>query len=181
MSSVRRYGGVGLLLTSVGLNVLLSQELRASRAVAPALGVGTPVPPISGVSGDGAEVTVAYDTDLPTVLYYFKTDCGWCERNWANVEALIDQTRGRYRVIGLAASPKLPQYLTDRDGLLPVVRNVDRDTLATYKFSATPQTVVVSPEGLVVASWMGAYQQRQAEAIAEFFDVTMPGLLSGQR
>jgi len=170
--------GVVLLLMSVGLNVVLSQELRASRSASgPSLEAGTLVPDIVGLSRDGAPVRISFDADVPTVLYYFKDDCGWCERNWPNVNALVTQTRGRYRVIGIAASSATSANRREHLALLPVVTGLDAETIAAYRFYGTPQTVVVAPGGRVLKSWTGAYQSRQADVIGEFFGVALPGLL----
>ena len=55
-----------------------------------------------------------FDGVLPTVLYYFSPTCGWCERNWDNVRALSAAAPGRYRFIGLSSTPKIEQFMRDR-------------------------------------------------------------------
>jgi len=175
---IARYGIALLLVTSVGLNVSLSHELRASR-LSRTTGIlpGTIVPPISGVTSRGLASTIELKGGLPVVFYYFSASCGWCERNWSNVEALVRQTRGRYRVVGIAASADIPAAVKDGATPIAVLTSVAPSTLAAYGFRSTPQTVVVGQDGRVLKSWTGAYQGEQAENIKSFFGVQLPGLL----
>lgn len=39
-----------------------------------------------------------------------------------------------------------------------------------------PQTIVVSAEGRILQSWMGAYAGEQRKAIEAYFHVSLPGL-----
>lgn len=173
-----KYGPAFLLVISVGLNVSLSRELRATRRQ-PEGGVlvGTILPPISGVTTHGMALTIQPLADRPTIFYYFSATCGWCDRNWPNIEALVRQTSGRYRVVGVAATAEIPAAVHDRAIPLPILTSVDADILAAYGFRGTPQTVVIGQDGRVLKSWTGAYQGDQAESVANFFGVTMPGLL----
>lgn len=176
--ALARHGLVILLIASVALNLSLSQELRASRRKSEAGPLaGTIVPAVRGVTKQGVVSTVQFDSNVPTVFYYFSAACGWCERNWANVEALLKQSRGRYRIVGVAASAEIPTALNGSRLSLPYLTSVDPDTLAAYGFRSTPQTVVVGQDGRVLKSWTGAYQGAQAQDVARYFDVKLPGLL----
>ncbi len=173
-----KHGSALLLVISVGLNLALSQELRAARRQPEGgAAAGAILPPISGLTPNGVPLTIRPLADLPTVFYYFSAACGWCDRNWANVEALVKQTSGRYRVVGVAATEDVPAAIRDREISLTILTAVGADTLAAYGFRGTPQTVVIGQDGRVLKSWRGAYQGDQAESIADFFGITMPGLL----
>lgn len=173
-----RHWLVLLLLMSVGVNMSLSQELRVSRReAAGSVLPGTMVPPMRGVTRQGIPTTIQPNSAMPTVFYYFSAACGWCERNWANIDALVNQTRGRYRVVGIAASDEVPAAITDRAIPLSILTSVDSETLAAYGFRGTPQTVVIAGDGRVLKSWTGAYQGAQADSVATFFGVRLPGLL----
>ncbi len=174
---VAKYGFSILLLASIGLNMWLGEELRATRRKSQIrVSPGTLVPSMSGVTNTGEAATIQLEAEMPTVFYYFSASCGWCERNWANVEALVRQTYGRYRVIGIAASEEVPAAVKDRGIPLRILTSVNKDTLAAYGFRGTPQTVVVGPDGRVLTSWTGAYQGDQAKSVAKFFRVRLPGL-----
>lgn len=45
----------------------------------------------------------------------------------------------------------------------------------------TPQTIVVSPKGVVIANWSGAYLGKHKEAIEEFFKVDLPDIKLQER
>jgi hypothetical protein len=168
-----------LLVCSAGLNVMLSRDLRDSRApVVRSLARNTPVPALTGRTLDGRPITFAFSGELPTVLYYFSAECGWCDRNWNNVNSVRIATRTRYRFIGVAASDSVPTYMRELDAVLPIVTGVSRETLDAFRFTGTPHTVVVGPDGRVLDSWIGAWQGPQAAAITRFFGVTLPGLTS---
>jgi hypothetical protein len=110
------------------------------------------------------------------VLYYFSAECGWCERNWANVEALRAETFGRVRVVGVAATAAIPPYMTHPASPMEIVTGVDKETRDAYHFSATPYTVLVGGDGRIRQSWRGAWQGKSAASLSARFAVTLPGL-----
>lgn len=172
-----RYGLTLLLISSAGLNILLSRELRATRPEPPrAVEPGTVARTLTGHSVDGTAVSVAFVNELPTVLYYFSAECGWCERNWANVDALRAQTRGRFRVVGVAASATIPTYMAQGSSPMMIVTGVDQHIRDAYQFHATPSTVLVGTDGRIRDSWRGAWQRKSATSISALFAVTLPGL-----
>jgi hypothetical protein len=166
-----------LLIFSAGLNVLLSRELqRAQRTPSRAPATGTLVPALAGRTPEGHPLTISFDRQLPTVLYYFSAECGWCERNWANVDAMRAETQERYRFIGIAATARVPAYMENTAIPLTIVTGLDATTRAAYRFSGTPHTVVVGPDGRVIDSWLGAWDGAQARAVSARFGATLPGL-----
>src|SRR5258708_1050173 len=80
--------GLGLLLASVTLNVVLarrvwsfnhSQSIKLSERL---LKFGTAVPPITAKRLGGQQEVISYrDTNQSTVLYVFTPPCTWCTRN----------------------------------------------------------------------------------------------------
>jgi hypothetical protein len=87
----------------------------------------------------------------------------------------VAQRGDSYRFLGLSLSseglaehaPSLP---------FPVYANPSADTIRQYRLGATPQTIVVSPSGQVIASWRGAYVGPTKEAVEKYFDATLPGV-----
>lgn len=59
---------------------------------------------------------------------------------------------------------------------MPVYKDLTELSKLTYKLGATPQTIVVSPEGKVIKNWMGAYSGDKAREVEEYFNVRLPGL-----
>jgi peroxiredoxin len=172
------------LSVSVTLNVLLAHRVRNltySRSASMAeyqLKVGTTVPPIAAKRLDGKSEVISYQKgNQPTVLYIFTPPCVWCARNMSNFKTLFGKESGEYRFIGLSLSEEgLAEYVAKNELKLPVYFGMSIETKGAYKLSGTPQTIVVSPEGRVLQSWMGAYVGDQKSQVEAFFHVTLPGL-----
>ena len=171
----------GLLAASVLLNVFLARKitsLRKSeslRAEEEALGVGSPAPPITGLTVDGTQLTLRFDdVRVPTVLYVFSPQCGWCEKNLDNSRALIAQAGPNYQVVGLAMTRVgLKDYLVRNHLDLRVFANLDPATVAAYRLGGTPTTIVVGPERRVLKVWSGAYQERIRKEIEAYLHVRL--------
>jgi peroxiredoxin len=172
------------LTVSVALNVLLAHRVRSfahaqsERISERLLSVGTTVPAITAKGLDGQEETISYGgVNQSTVLYIFTPPCTWCARNVDNFKTLLDKQGAAYRFIGLSLSDQgLAEYVSKNELKVPIYSGLSSDTLKTYKLGGTPQTIVVSPEGRVLQSWMGAYVGDQKSQIEAFFHVILPGL-----
>lgn len=173
-----RVVGVALLVLSVGFNVLQAQKIRSMISPAGRQGalVGVKAPPIAARTVVGNPTRVAFDSGLPTVLYYFSATCGWCERNWTNLEALAAGAQGRYRVVALTSDKGLKAFVEKHDLEVEVMEQVPEETLQAYRFTATPHTVVIDAYGLVTHEWRGAFANGIAEQIEDLFGVMLPGL-----
>jgi len=165
-----------LLVASVGLNVLQASKLRAFEdGTRLALETGTVAPVLEVTTLDGEPRAIDF-SGRTTVLYYFSPECGWCEKNWLNVKALIAGTHDRVRFIGLATSPDVEEYMAERRLGFEVYTGLSLETVRAYRFGGTPQTVVISPEGIVEHVWAGAYGDRVQREIERTFGFALPGL-----
>jgi len=171
------------LVVSVAINVMLAHRLRQFNSVlgrSPdrVLKIGTTVPPIVAKRLDGHPGVISYQgAEQSTVLYVFTPPCSWCARNVDNLKALLDKEGSHYRFIGLSLSEQtLPEYIAKNDLKLPVYSTLSPETVKTYKLGSTPQTIVISPEGRVLADWAGAYVGDQKSQVEAFFHVRLPGL-----
>jgi hypothetical protein len=177
ISAVAAHMMIVVLIASAVLNVVLSRELRGAQPKTNAESlIGVAVTPLVGTTADGQRLTVTFDTSLPTLLYYFSSDCSWCQRNEPNVETLFRHVRGAYRVVAASTAVPAgarPEFLPD-DAI--VIGGLDAATLDTYQLHGTPQTMVISPYGRVVRSWPGAYQRDSLHEVSAFFGVGLPGL-----
>jgi peroxiredoxin len=166
-----------VLGASVAANLILANRLlQANQPASTNLPVGTVVEPFSAVSPRGDTVVVDYQSGVPTVLYYFSPSCGWCERNWANVETLAEQTKSRYRFIAVSSADVSAEFIRDRHVAFEVVSNVPQDVIARYGFHGTPQTLVISQDRRVLRAWTGAYTSLQATEVEAYFGMRLPGL-----
>jgi peroxiredoxin len=174
---------VGLLFTSVLINVALAHRLRQFNRLIGAtpeksLEAGTDVPPINAVDLRGQSRAIVYNNEArATVLYVFTPGCVWCARNMDNFKALVEKEGGQYRLIGLSLSEAgLTEYVAKNELKLPIYARLSPETLKTYKLGSTPQTIVISPEGKVLQDWAGAYVGDQKSQVEAFFHVSLPGL-----
>jgi hypothetical protein len=179
-------GGLALptaLALSAVINVALANEVHRCRSTLarPRLLPGARVPSFTAVSLAGMPFRVEYPSAQPTVLYYFSTTCRWCERNWSNVRTILEAGRGRFRMIGVSSSMDVEVYLRDRRIVFDVViTGLPEVATRDYRFTGTPQTVVVGTDGVVLASWPGAYVAAQASDIERYFGVDLPGLVEAE-
>jgi hypothetical protein len=173
-----RVVGVILLTLSVGVNVLQAHKIRAMTGSASVRGplIGSKARPFEGRTPDGRAIEVAFDARVPTVLYYFSTRCGWCDRNWTNIEALATGANGRFRVVAVTAQDGIKEYVKGRDPRVEFIEAIDDEALRAYRFTLTPHTVVIDGSGLVTHEWKGAFMNRIATQIEDLFDVMLPGL-----
>jgi peroxiredoxin len=172
------------LVLSVIVNVLLTHRVRSltdalsARIAGVQLKIGTTVPPITARRLDSQQEVIAYQsTNQPTVLYIFTPPCAWCARNMDNFKTLLDKEGGHYRFIALSLSDEgLAQYVAKNKLKTPIYSDLSTEVKKAYKLSGTPQTIVVSPEGRVLQTWMGAYVGDQKSQVEAFFHLSLPGL-----
>jgi peroxiredoxin len=179
LQSVAHHLPVVVLLLSISVNVLLaSRLLRAQQPPEHSTVVGLTVKPFAATSPSGDPILVKFEGPLGTILYHFNTACGWCERNWDNVRALVHETQGHYRFIGVSTTAVSPAFMRDHHLDFDVAVNVSEEIARQYGLAGTPQTIVVSPQGRVVKSWAGAYVGALAKDLGSFFTISLPGLAS---
>ena len=168
-----------LLAMSVLLNVLLARKVSSLRSentrlsASTRLQVGSSVPPLTGHSVNGVAMAIRFDdVRIPTVIYVFSPQCGWCAKNIENFRLLISQAGTEYRVVGLAMTRQdLDIYLPKERLTLPVFADVDSAVIAADQLGGTPTTIVVSPAGKVLKVWSGAYQDGLRQEIEGFLGV----------
>jgi hypothetical protein len=167
-----------LLVVSTTVNVLQAQRIQTLLVATKggASTIGTEAIPIIGVTVAGERTTVMFKDRRPTVLYYFSPTCGWCERNWANIQALHDGAEGRYRVIAVSSERGLADYVRRHDVAVDVIEGISENVRTAYGFYGTPHTVVVDVEGVVTHEWRGAFSPRISRQIEELFGLRLPGV-----
>jgi peroxiredoxin len=167
-----------LLMVSLGANTYIYHQSSVRHAVqrpvlAP-LKIGDKIPPMRATTLDGS--VIVEPSGERVVFYFFSPTCSWCERNLANARAIAAGARnGRYKFIAISTLDiGLREYATARGLDWTVATNVPPATLAKYKVVGTPQTTVVSPSGIVLASWSGAYSDSAAKEIRNTLGISVP-------
>jgi peroxiredoxin len=174
-----------MLVVSVSLNVILAHKLNevrpaTSTAAEPPLQSGATVPSFDAIDLNGQARRVSYsEVPQPTVLYIFTPSCSWCARNLDNLRELTSKKTPEYRFIGVSLSKDgLDEYVKAQGLKMPVLHGISDETRKKYRLGATPQTIVVSPNGQVMKDWVGAFAGPQKTEIESYFHVTLPGIRS---
>lgn len=132
-------------------------------------------------SARGGDEVLSFDrnnsTALPVVLYWFSPECGWCEANFANFQALAAQSAGKYRLIPVSSASlgDLGSY-ERRHGLRIPLYHVSADSSRQYRFRGTPETVLLSAKGSLVKRWNGAYSPHTLADVESALGVNLPGM-----
>ena len=168
---------IALLVVSVGVNVAQAKRIRTlvDPDLPPPAVLGHHADAIPALTPQGDHVTVQFD-GRPTLVYYFSPQCTWCERNWENVRALAASANGRFRVVAIAAEANLKTFTETHALNFEVYGGVPAETREAYGFHGTPQTVVVSSQGVVSHIWTGVFVGRQARQVESLFGVALPGV-----
>ncbi|HLG16373.1 MAG TPA: hypothetical protein VJH03_17980 [Blastocatellia bacterium] len=175
-----------LLLTSAGINVLLTREIGGLRDVISHLKAeignagkiqnGQALPTIQVGDTYGKPAAIEFiEESKPAILYVFSPECEWCTRNIENIKALADGTNQRYRLVGLSlSSVGLNDYVARYRVNFPVYTILPSDHSGLR--SGTPRTLIVSADGKVLENWFGAYGGELRKRTEQYFQVTLPGV-----
>jgi peroxiredoxin len=173
-----------LLGASLALNIYLGWNVKALRhlnhtqAQRATPEEGASVPPVRAKDLNDSPRSIIYnESDKPTVLYVFSPACGWCQRNLNNMKTLVELRDRSYEFIGLSlVSEGLQEYMkSNKIGYL-VLKEPVSETVERLGLAGTPKTIVISPEGRVLKSWLGAYSGEVKTQVESYFSVQLPGL-----
>ena len=165
-----------LLITQ---NISLRRQLNSvgrMDASANSLKPGEKVTPFAGMDLKGQPYQVQYQKDgRKQLLLFFSPSCPYCVQQgpiWCDVLNRVDSSR--FNVVGIVGNREDPQeVMSHADGLgyfktriaLPVV-SVSDETLARYKLTATPTTLLIDNTGRVEYAWVGKWDEKKTAEIA---------------
>jgi peroxiredoxin len=179
---------LSLLLLSLAGNVYLGVKVfRPSPSVASSaqlnvLPLGANAPPFDAFDLDGKARRIDFrGIGGNTVLYVFSQQCSWCDKNLENIQAISRQAAGKYRLIGISLTGKIADYIKETGIDFPVLERPAHATAVAYGLGPTPTTIVISPDGVVLKVWQGAYGGALEQQVASFFSVSLPGLVERTR
>jgi hypothetical protein len=176
-----------LLLCSAILNIILARRikdlnsailyLKAEMKSARGLNPGDKAPPIQANDINGRPATIMHlGSDTPSIIYIFTPSCVWCTHNLSNIKALSTQTRASHHFIGLSLSSNgLKEYVTQHGIDFPIYTNLTGESASAYQ-GGTPRTLVVSPGGIILKTWFGAYKGELQREVEEYFKTSLPGI-----
>ena len=173
---------IAMLSMSVALNVGLAVTLNRARTALepPAFASGNRAPVLRIQSETGATTTIAYEANaLPTLLYWFRPSCSWCEANFDNFAALAAQAPGRYRFLAISsASPiELSEYARRHNINFPLF-SIDDATAAQYRLTGTPTCLLITGNGALAKRWLGAFAPSTLQQIEKTLAVELPGIVA---
>jgi peroxiredoxin len=185
VSKLRKWGpvlalGVSLVF-SITINVLQGRRIAtiedASTDAVPREEtlIGTAMPTLHVVDIFGKPTIIeSSHRNKPLLLYVFSPSCGWCRRNIHRINDLAMQITSRYDVVGLSlARDGLADFMKDDRMPFPVYTDPTPDTVTAYRLAITPETIVISSEGKVQATWTGAYLRATKSLVEQFFLVKL--------
>lgn len=170
------------LLASLSFNVYfvsVTHRSRASQLVRSEIfAIGQKLPALTVQDLDGHKVTLNWTNDRRSVLLYiFRESCIWCARNMPNVRSLIRSPNLQYRLVGLSLSDEALRTYVQNNGLsFPVYTNAQFANGSAFSADGTPETLILSPSGIITQRWLGAYSGSMQRDIERVLGVTLPGL-----
>jgi hypothetical protein len=153
-----------------------SATMRAEAPSGPS--VGDTLPPIHAKRLGSGRERVSYSSDgRPTLVYVFGPTYSWCARNEDNALALFSRVKDSHHVVALSLAADAGDSAKRFPGHVAVYVDPAAELYGPYHLGATPATLVVSPSGRVLKSWIGAYGGTVQKEVEAYFRLRLPGLV----
>lgn len=169
------------LLVSAALNVLQGKRLVELERTLTGAGGAEPgrraaTLRVTDTAGAPAILQLGAPSTRPRVLYIFSPSCGWCRHDVDAVNSLVSQISNRYDAIGLSMSDVgLLQFSARYRRAFPVyLAGPSSDAVSQYALRSTPETIVISSKGTILARWRGAYEGATRRDVEKFFGAKLP-------
>lgn len=143
--------------------------------------VGKPAPPIEGATLSltsptmkGGAVSLASLRGKWVVVNFFASWCVPCIREHPELIAFQEEhtKKGDATVLSVVYSDSLTQvkkFFVERGGVWPVVVEDTSRFAVDYGVVAAPETYIVSPNGIIVAKFLGGITQAKLDEIIDKF------------
>jgi len=172
-----------VLTLSLALNVFLGWRVRGLRAILNqerrqvGISMGTDLSSLPVFDVAGRTTRIDFNANIPTVVYVLSPSCGWCRLNEHNMQVLAARKSSEFRFIGLSSTAEnLQQYVSAGHAPFTVYVAGSAESTPGLDFRTTPQTLVVSPRGVVQKVWIGAFDGSRKREIESFFKIELPGI-----
>ncbi|HUV35781.1 MAG TPA: redoxin domain-containing protein [Patescibacteria group bacterium] len=132
------------------------------------------VPSFSAQDIEGNDVEVNYAPDEPyTMLFWFGSTCSSCEDNigyWKRLYGEYRSERLRFLGIFIGNPGSARRYVSARQIEFPVLCATHRYLVDVYRGHVLPQTMLVTPQGVVDGIWPGILRENEETAIIELIE-----------
>ena len=130
-----------------------------------------PVPAFSAQDIDGNDVEVSYAPDEPyTMLFWFGSTCSSCENNmhvWERIYERFQSERLRFLGVFIGNPGSAKKYVSAQQLEFPVLCATHRYLVDVYKGHVLPQTMLVTPGGVIGGIWPGILSEHDEMSIVE--------------
>ena len=150
-----------------------AQNLSDARSIPKA---GARLDELHLIKQDGTTPDIKLDShELPIIVYVLSPTCGWCKLNRPNINSLVTQVQGKYRVVGISVTSLGLENYVVQNSLPFQVYSVDpKFSHANFPLKATPETLVFSSEGILIRGWNGAYLGDTKDIVSSYFGIKLP-------
>ncbi len=136
------------------------------------LEIGGRTATFSAAAIDGGKVALTLTPGVPVVLRFFQPDCPWCR---ADTKVFNDYYRrhgvnGGLKVIYIAEWQKKAEvegFARKLKITFPVIFDPDGRIAALFQVKVLPQTIVISPDGKVIAAMVGGVAAEQLDEVVK--------------
>lgn len=150
--------GVGMVLLAF-IAVLATRKSVDERAVSSAL-IGKPVPALTGTTLTGETFDIDAQRGRWVVVNFFATWCVPCQVEHPELVRFTEEHRGDglVQVVSVAFQDDpsvIRRFFAERGGSWPVVVGDTGPIALSFGVTGVPESYVVSPDGIVVAKFLG--------------------------
>lgn len=164
---------VSLIINGLQARYIYILTRSAERASSPIKGLN--ITSFEVTDQAGSRTTISFPgNSRPTLLYVFRPNCVWCQRNAQAAGAFFRAVSNRYRVIGLSLdSDGLKEFVAGHGIWFPVYTGLPAAALRRYHLGSTPETILVSTKGTIEGDWSGAYSSDTKRSLENYFGVSV--------
>jgi thioredoxin-related protein len=124
---------------------------------------------LNGLDAVGEPVKIAYEGERKkTLLFIYSGACGFCDRNMRNWQSIASRIKPEsFRLYTLTMSKNGALNYLAKYGLqnVPSIVEIDPQDIIEYKLRVTPQTILISENGVVEKVWSGVIDEAQVPEI----------------
>jgi peroxiredoxin len=129
------------------------------------------VPAFSAMDIDGNDIEVSYTPEGPyTMLFWFGSTCSSCENNlqfWKRIHQEHRSEGLRFLGVFIGNPSSARKYVSAQHVEFPVLCATHRYLVDVYKGHVLPQTMLITPGGVVDGIWPGILREYDETDIIE--------------